>query len=140
VDGRLGFTRRRAYAEQPGLEGALLLSMTGKAKKTPGISILALFTIALPVGFETEARPDSLRHAIETGPWQTRSPHRAVIEHCRREGRRAGALRRIGKGERLSGLEVPFGELRSRWQHFERHEPDMHAALMSECTAGLERR
>lgn len=142
VDGRLGFNRRRAYEEQPGLEGALLRSMTGKGKRTPGVSILALFTIALPIGWETEARPDSLRHAIESGPWRRPSPHRAVIGDCRREATRAGAIRRIGGGlraDRLSGLEVPFSELQSRWRGFEAHEPELHAALMDDCSAGLER-
>lgn len=143
VDGRLGFNRRRAYAAQPGLEGALLSSMTGKGKKTPGISLLALFTIGLPMGFETEARKDSLRHAIETGPWQTRRPHRAVIEHCRREGRRAGAIRRLGGGaraDRVSELELQFSELHSRWRRFEAQDPALHVALMDDCRAGLDRR
>jgi hypothetical protein len=141
VDGRLGFNRRRAYVEQPGLEGALLLSMTGKGKRTPGISILALFTIGLPGGFETEARPDSLRHAIETGPWQTRRPHRAVIGVCRRELRSAGAIRRRGglPADRMSELELPFSDLNSRWRRFEAQEPELYAALTSDCSAGLER-
>jgi hypothetical protein len=142
VDGRLGFNRRRAYVEQPGLEGALLLSMTRKGKRTPGISIWVLFTIGLPGGFETEARPDSLRHAIETGPWQARRPHRAVISVCRRELRSAGAIRRIGRGlraDRVSELELPFSELNSRWRRFEAQEPELYAALTSDCAAGLER-
>jgi hypothetical protein len=142
VDGRLGFNRRRAYVEQPGLEGALLLSMTGKGKRTPGISILALFTIGLPGGFETEARPDSLRHAIETGPWQTRRPHRAVLSVCRRELRNAGATRHIRRGlraDRVSELEYPFSELNSRWRRFETQEPELYAALASDCAVGLER-
>ena len=143
VDGRLGFNRKRAYADQPGLEGALLRSMTGKGKKTPGISIVALFTIGLPVGFQTEARKDSLRHAIETGPWQTRRPHRAVLEHCRREARSAGAIRRLGGGaraDRVSELELAFSELQSRWRVFATREQTLHAALMDDCAAGLDRR
>jgi HAMP domain-containing protein len=143
VDGRLGFNRRRAYMEQPGLEGALLLSMTGKGKRTAGISIWVLFTIGLPGGFETEARPDSLRHAVETGPWQARRPHRAVISVCRRELRSAGAIRRIGRGlraDRLSELELSFSELNSRWRRFEAQEPELYAALTSDCAAGLKRR
>jgi hypothetical protein len=142
VDGRLGFNRRRAYVEQPGLEGALLLSMTGKGKRTPGISIVALFTIGLPGGFQTEARPDGLRHAIETGPWRTRRPHRAVIGVCRGELRRAGAIRRIRGGlstDRVSELDYPFSELNSRWRRFETQEPELYAALMSDCAAGLKR-
>lgn len=142
VDGRLGFNRRRAYVEQPGLEGALLLSMTGKGKRTRGISIWVLFTIGLPGGFETDARPDSLRHAIETGPWQARRPHRAVISVCRRELRSGGAIRRIGGGlraDRVSELELPFSELNSRWRRFEAQEPELYAALTSDCAAGLKR-
>jgi len=140
VDGRLGFNRRRAYADQPGLEGALLRSMTGKGKKTPGVSIVALFTIGIPIGWETEARHDSLRHAIESGPWQRPWPHRAVIEYCRHEARSAGAIRRIGGGlraDRLWELEIPFSELQSRWLRFAVHEPELHAALMDDCAAGL---
>jgi hypothetical protein len=143
ADGRLGFNRRRAYVDQTGLEGALLLSMTGKGKRTPGISIVALVTIGLPGGFETAARPNSLRHAIETGPWRTRRPDRAVIRVCRRELRRAGAIRRIGGGlraDRVSGLEYPFSDLNSRWRRFETQEPELYAALMRDCSAGLERR
>jgi hypothetical protein len=140
VDGRLSFNRRRAYAEQPGLEGALLRSMTGKGKESRGISLWALFTIGLPVGFETEARPDSLRHAIESGPWQTRRPHRAVIHYCRSGARSAGAIRRIGRGlraDRLSELQIRFAELQSHWRHFEANESELHAALMDDCAAGL---
>jgi hypothetical protein len=140
VDGHLSFNRKRAYAEQPGLEGALLLSMTGKGKEAPGISILALFTIGLPVGFETEARPDSLRHAIESGPWQRRRPHRAVMAYARSGARSAGMTRRIGRGlraDRLSELQTPFAELQSRWRHFESHEPELYAFLMDDCAAGL---
>ena len=142
VDGRLGFNRRRAYVEQPGLEGALLRSMTGKGKRTPGVSLVALFTIGLPGGFETEARPDSLRHAIETGPWQTRRPHRAVVDICRREARSAGAIGRLRglRADRASELEFPFTELLSRWQGFEARETELHAALMSDCSVGLEPR
>jgi hypothetical protein len=102
--------------------------------------MLALFTIGLPVGFETEARPDGLRHAIETGPWRTRNPHRAVIRYCRRGARSAGAIRRLGGGlraDRASELQVPFAELQSRWSRFESHEPELHAALMHDCAAGL---
>ena len=140
VDGDLAFNRRRGYVEQPGLEGALLLSMTGRGKETPGISLLALFTIGIPGGFETEARPDSLRHAIETGRWQTRRPHRSVIRICRREARSAGAIRRIGGGlrpDRASELGLRFSELQSRWRSFEAREPELHAALMGDCAAGL---
>jgi hypothetical protein len=142
VDGRLGFNRRRAYVEQPGLEGALLLSMTGKGKRTRGISIWVLFTIGLPGGFETDARPDSLRHAIETGRWQARRPHRAVISLCRRELRSGGAIRRIGGGlraDRVSELELPFSELNSRWRRFEAQEPELYTALTRDCAAGLKR-
>jgi hypothetical protein len=142
VDGHLSFNRRRGYAEQPGLEGALLLSMTGRGKEARGISLWALFTIGLPVGFETEARPDSLRHAIESGPWQTRRPHRAVLAFSRSGARSAGAMRRIGRGlraDRLSELQTPFAELQSRWRHFESHEPELYAFLMDDCAAGLRR-
>lgn len=140
VDGRLGFNRKRGYVEQPGLEGRLLYSMTGKGKEAPGISLWALFTLGLPVGWETEARPDGLRHAIETGQWRTRSPHRAVIRLCRHEARRAGVVRRIGKGLRadaLSELEIAFAEVESRWRRFQAEHRDLHSALMDDCVAGL---
>ncbi|HEX8075139.1 MAG TPA: hypothetical protein VF545_09175 [Thermoleophilaceae bacterium] len=140
VDGRLAFNRLRAYAPQPGLEGRLLHSMTGKGKETRGISVLALLTIGLPVGFETEARHDSLRYAIETGPWRTRRPHRAVLRICGEEARRAGATRRFGRGpraDRLPELEINFAEVRSRWQRFQSQHPELHAALMDDCAAGL---
>jgi hypothetical protein len=142
VDGRLSFNRRRAYSPQPGLEGALLRSMTGKGKETPGISLFALFTIGLPMGFETEARPDGLRHAIETGPWQRRRPHRAVFAYCKSGARTAGAMRRIGSGlraDRAAELEIPFAEVQSGWGRFVAAEPELHAALMNDCAAGLRR-
>ena len=140
VDGRLGFNRLRGYAPQPGLEGRLLLSMTGKDKETPGINLWALFTIGLPVGWETEARHDGLRHAIETGPWRTRNPHRAVLGICRQEARRAGAMQRIGRGlspDRQSELEVAFAEVESRWQRFQAEHADLYSGLMDDSVAGL---
>ena len=141
VDGRLGFNRLRGYAPQPGLEGLLLLSMTGRGKETRGVSVTGLLTIGLPVGFETEARHDSVRHAIETGPWRTRRPHRAVIRLCRREARRAGVMRRIGRGLRgdATALEVAFAEVESRWRRFAASHPDLYAGLMDDCAAGLRR-
>jgi hypothetical protein len=142
VDGHLGFNRKRRYEEQPGLEGGLLRSMTGRGKETRGVSVAGLLTIGLPMGFETEARPDSLRHAIESGPWQVRRPYRAVIGDCRHEARSAGAMGRVGRGLRpdaASRLEIAFSELRSRWDHFELRERDLWAALMTDCVAGLER-
>jgi hypothetical protein len=142
VDGRLGFNRKRGFAEQPGLEGHLLYSMTGQGKRSPGISMWALFTVGLPVGFETEARHDGLRHAIETGSWRTRNPPRAVLGLCRREGRRSGVLKRLGSGVAtgaLPDLEAQFGAVQSRWRAFESGEAALHAALMDDCRAGLRR-
>jgi hypothetical protein len=140
VDGQLAFNRLRGYAPQPGLEGRLLYSMTGQGKETRGISLLALFTIGLPVGWETEARHDGLRHAIETGPWRTRNPPRSVLAICRQEARRAGAMRRFGRGvrpDRQSELEVAFAEVQSRWQQFEAQSRELLANLMDDCAAGL---
>lgn len=140
VDGRIGFNRKRGYADQPGLEGHLLYSMTGRGKTTPGISMWALFTVGLPVGWETEARHDGLRHAIETGPWRTRNPARAVLALCRRDARRLGLLARLGggvRGDAASGLEVAFAEVDARWRAFGEREPDLYAALMDDCAAGL---
>ena len=136
ADGRLGFNRLRAYADQPGLEGALLHSMTGKGKRAPGVSILGLLTTALPMGFQTEARPNSLRHAIETGPWRGSG---AVIALCRREARRTGVVGRFGRGEPDSGHELRFSQLRSSWNHFASMQPELYASLMSDCAAGLRR-
>jgi hypothetical protein len=92
--------------------------------------------------FETEARHDSLRHAIETGPWRTRRPHRAVTRLCRREARRAGVVRRFGSGLRgdATGLEVAFTEVEARWRRFTVDHPDLYAGLMDDCAAGLRRR
>lgn len=143
VDGRLSFNRLRAYADQPGLEGRLLHSMTGRGKETPGINLWALFTIGLPIGWETEARKDGLRWAIETGPWRTRRPHRAVIAICRREARRIGALRRFGAGvpaASASELETAFGEVESRWRRFQAEHGELYAGLMEDCAAGLRRK
>jgi hypothetical protein len=140
VDGRLGFNRKRGYVDQPGLEGRLLFSMTGKGKETAGINLWALFTIGLPVGWETEARHDSLRHAVETGPWRTRNPSRAAIAICRREARRAGVLGRFGgavRADAQSGLEVEFAEVESRWRRFQADHRELHADLMSDCADGL---
>ena len=143
VDGRTGFNRKRGYADQPGLEGHLLFSMTGRGKQTRGISMWALFTIGLPVGWETEARHDGLLHAIETGPWRTRNPTRAVLRLCRREGRRVGALARVGggvRGDAASGLELAFAEIDARWRAFAEREPALHAGLIDDCAVGLRKR
>lgn len=134
VDGRLGFTRKRGYVEQPGLEGMLLLSMTGKGKETRTISMWWLFTVGLPVGWETEARHDSLRHAIETGPWRTRKPHKAVLAICKREARRAGVLKGGSDGE------LAFAEIDAGWRRFQSDHPELYSGLMDDCAAGLRRK
>jgi hypothetical protein len=140
VDGRLGFNRKRGYADQPGLEGHLLFSMTGRGKTTPGISMWALFTIGLPVGWETEARHDGLRHAIETAQWRTRNPARTVLALCRREGRKVGVLSRFGggvRGDAASGLELAFAGVDAGWRAFAEREAQLYAGLMDDCAQGL---
>jgi hypothetical protein len=140
VDGHLGFNRKRAYAEQPGLEGGLLRSMAGKGKEQRQLSVVALLTIGLPIGFETEARHDSVRHAIESGPWITRRTYRAVIHECVREARGAGALSRLGKrpkADAIASLELPFSELQSRWARFASQHAELHGALTKDCADGL---
>lgn len=120
VDGRLGFTRKRAYSERPGLEGLLLRSMTGADNQTRGVSVAGLLTTGLPMGFESEARHDSVRHAIETGAWK-RKPRRVV-----RLARKGG-----------DGSELDYQQVRGRFDAFARAYPGLHAALLEDCRAGL---
>lgn len=137
VDGRLSFNRKQAYQELPGLEGLLLDSMTGHGKRTRGVSVAALLLFAFPVGFETEARKDGLRHAIETGPWRTRNPPAAVVKLCRREAQRAGVVGRSGRGDGSSPAQTAFHRAEDRWRGFELAHPDLHAALLDDCAQGL---